>query len=86
MGGYGGGAKPCGVPVGSNRCVHRCVAEKGEDSTDCAYHKRFYRSICPDEWVRVVVRAQQRMLTTTHKPQLEKWEELRSEDNWFGKY
>ncbi len=29
----------------------RCVADKGEDSKDCIYHKRFYSSICPNEWV-----------------------------------
>lgn len=40
--------------------LNRCVAEKGEESTDCAYHKRFYRSICPDEWVRNAPRTQAR--------------------------
>jgi cytochrome c oxidase subunit 6b len=30
---------------------HRCTAEKGEDSPDCSFFQRAYRSICPSEWV-----------------------------------
>lgn len=30
---------------------HRCAAEKGEDSPDCSFFQRAYRSICPSEWV-----------------------------------
>eukprot|EP00270_Netrium_digitus_P021582 TRINITY_DN92_c0_g1_i1.p1 TRINITY_DN92_c0_g1~~TRINITY_DN92_c0_g1_i1.p1 ORF type:complete len:101 (+),score=30.45 TRINITY_DN92_c0_g1_i1:126-428(+) len=30
---------------------HKCIQEKGEDAPECAKYARFYRSICPGEWV-----------------------------------
>jgi cytochrome c oxidase subunit 6b len=30
---------------------HKCAAEKGEDAKDCQKYARYYRSLCPGEWV-----------------------------------
>ncbi|CAA2973292.1 cytochrome c oxidase subunit 6b-2-like isoform X1 [Olea europaea var. sylvestris] len=30
---------------------HRCVAAKGEESGDCGMFAKYYRSLCPGEWV-----------------------------------
>ncbi|CAI0447869.1 unnamed protein product [Linum tenue] len=30
---------------------HRCVAAKGEDAQDCQKYAKYYRSLCPSEWV-----------------------------------
>lgn len=30
---------------------HKCVKEKGEDSTDCTFYAKAYRSLCPAEWI-----------------------------------
>lgn len=30
---------------------HRCVAAKGEGAPECNKFKKYYRSLCPDEWV-----------------------------------
>ncbi|CAM6084275.1 unnamed protein product [Calypogeia fissa] len=30
---------------------HKCVAEKGEDAPECAKYARYYRSLCPGEWI-----------------------------------
>ncbi|CAL1388985.1 unnamed protein product [Linum trigynum] len=30
---------------------HRCVAAKGEDAQDCQKFAKYYRSLCPSEWV-----------------------------------
>ncbi|CAA2996609.1 cytochrome c oxidase subunit 6b-2 [Olea europaea subsp. europaea] len=30
---------------------HRCVAAKGEESGDCGKFAKYYRSLCPGEWV-----------------------------------
>ncbi|KAF5461290.1 hypothetical protein F2P56_017403, partial [Juglans regia] len=30
---------------------HRCLAAKGEESVDCAKFAKYYRSLCPGEWV-----------------------------------
>ncbi|CAA3012575.1 cytochrome c oxidase subunit 6b-1-like [Olea europaea subsp. europaea] len=30
---------------------HRCVAAKGEDAPECNKFAKYYRSICPSEWV-----------------------------------
>lgn len=31
---------------------YKCIEEgKDENSEECKYHKRFYRAICPNEWV-----------------------------------
>ena len=30
---------------------HKCVAAKGEDANECEKFKRYYRSLCPDEWI-----------------------------------
>ncbi|WOL18518.1 hypothetical protein Cni_G27315 [Canna indica] len=30
---------------------HRCVAAKGEDAPDCNKFAKYYRSLCPGEWV-----------------------------------
>ncbi|GAB4819706.1 hypothetical protein N2152v2_006752 [Parachlorella kessleri] len=30
---------------------YKCVRDRGEDNQACAYIKRQYRSLCPDEWV-----------------------------------
>ena len=32
---------------------YRCIAEKDEDSPDCKFYQKAYRSICPSEWVSV---------------------------------
>ncbi|XP_071716901.1 uncharacterized protein [Rutidosis leptorrhynchoides] len=30
---------------------HRCVAAKGEDASECNKFAKYYRSLCPGEWV-----------------------------------
>eukprot|EP00244_Chara_vulgaris_P004416 TRINITY_DN1873_c0_g1_i4.p3 TRINITY_DN1873_c0_g1~~TRINITY_DN1873_c0_g1_i4.p3 ORF type:complete len:135 (-),score=28.53 TRINITY_DN1873_c0_g1_i4:468-872(-) len=30
---------------------HKCIKEKGEDNPACTKYARFYRSLCPAEWV-----------------------------------
>ncbi|KAK4479445.1 hypothetical protein RD792_014959 [Penstemon davidsonii] len=30
---------------------HRCVAAKGEEAGDCDKFAKYYRSLCPGEWV-----------------------------------
>nr|KAJ0196624.1 hypothetical protein LSAT_V11C700363020 [Lactuca sativa] len=30
---------------------HRCVAAKGDDASECDKFAKFYRSLCPGEWV-----------------------------------
>ncbi|KAJ0800201.1 putative cytochrome-c oxidase [Helianthus annuus] len=30
---------------------HRCVAAKGDDASECEKFAKFYRSLCPGEWV-----------------------------------
>ncbi|KAG0554791.1 hypothetical protein M758_12G122200 [Ceratodon purpureus] len=30
---------------------HKCAAEKGEDAKECQKYARYYRSLCPGEWV-----------------------------------
>ncbi|XP_074579887.1 uncharacterized protein LOC141836320 isoform X2 [Curcuma longa] len=30
---------------------HRCVAAKGEDAPECNKFAKYYRSLCPSEWV-----------------------------------
>ncbi|MFS7917829.1 putative cytochrome-c oxidase [Helianthus anomalus] len=30
---------------------HRCVAAKGDDASECEKFAKFYRSVCPGEWV-----------------------------------
>ncbi|KAI3989683.1 hypothetical protein MKX01_009175 [Papaver californicum] len=30
---------------------HRCVAAKGEGAPDCEKFARYYRSLCPGEWI-----------------------------------
>lgn len=30
---------------------HKCVKEQGEESSECAYYARTYRSLCPVEWI-----------------------------------
>ncbi|MBA0746209.1 hypothetical protein Gogos_008748 [Gossypium gossypioides] len=30
---------------------HRCVAAKGEDASECDKFAKFYRALCPGEWV-----------------------------------
>ncbi|KAL6520685.1 Cytochrome c oxidase subunit 6b-2 [Orobanche minor] len=30
---------------------HRCVAAKGEESNDCGKFAKYYRSLCPGEWI-----------------------------------
>ncbi|GMH17832.1 hypothetical protein Nepgr_019673 [Nepenthes gracilis] len=30
---------------------HRCIAAKGEESNECGKFARYYRSLCPGEWV-----------------------------------
>ncbi|CAH8306812.1 unnamed protein product [Eruca vesicaria subsp. sativa] len=30
---------------------HRCVAAKGDDAPECDKFSKFYRSLCPGEWV-----------------------------------
>lgn len=33
---------------------HACAAAKDADDPECAKFKRWYRSLCPEEWVRSV--------------------------------
>jgi hypothetical protein len=35
--------------------LRRCAAEKGEDAKDCQKYARYYRSLCPGEWVRICI-------------------------------
>ena len=30
---------------------HRCVAAKGDDAPECEKFAKYYRSLCPSEWV-----------------------------------
>ncbi|KAL8149539.1 hypothetical protein AgCh_006515 [Apium graveolens] len=30
---------------------HRCIAAKGDGSADCEKFAKYYRSLCPGEWV-----------------------------------
>ncbi|KAL2893718.1 Cytochrome c oxidase subunit 6b-1 [Bienertia sinuspersici] len=30
---------------------HRCIAAKGEDAPECDKFAKFYRSLCPGEWI-----------------------------------
>ncbi|KAI3996587.1 hypothetical protein MKX01_009419, partial [Papaver californicum] len=30
---------------------HRCVASKGEEAGECEKFAKYYRSLCPGEWV-----------------------------------
>uniref|UniRef100_A0A3Q7H6R5 Cytochrome c oxidase subunit n=1 Tax=Solanum lycopersicum TaxID=4081 RepID=A0A3Q7H6R5_SOLLC len=30
---------------------HRCVAAKGDEAADCARFAKYYRALCPGEWV-----------------------------------
>jgi cytochrome c oxidase subunit 6b len=30
---------------------HKCVADKGEDAPECGKYARYYRSLCPGEWI-----------------------------------
>jgi cytochrome c oxidase subunit 6b len=30
---------------------HKCAKEKGEDNAQCQQYAKYYRSICPTEWV-----------------------------------
>ncbi|KAL0453830.1 UNVERIFIED_CONTAM: Cytochrome c oxidase subunitb-2 [Sesamum latifolium] len=30
---------------------HRCIGSKGEGSSDCDKFARYYRSLCPGEWI-----------------------------------
>jgi hypothetical protein len=30
---------------------NRCAAEKGEDAKECQKYAKYYRSLCPAEWV-----------------------------------
>lgn len=30
---------------------HRCVAAKGEDASECQKFAKYYRSLCPGEWI-----------------------------------
>nr|GEX61244.1 cytochrome c oxidase subunit 6B-1-like [Tanacetum cinerariifolium] len=30
---------------------HRCVAAKGEDASECDKFAKYYRSLCPGEWI-----------------------------------
>ncbi|XP_024364646.1 cytochrome c oxidase subunit 6b-1 [Physcomitrium patens] len=30
---------------------HKCAAEKGEDAKECQKYARYYRSLCPGEWI-----------------------------------
>ncbi|GAQ87483.1 cytochrome c oxidase subunit 6b [Klebsormidium nitens] len=30
---------------------HKCIGEKGEGNSDCTIYAKYYRSLCPGEWV-----------------------------------
>ncbi|KAG8639716.1 cytochrome c oxidase subunit 6b-2 [Manihot esculenta] len=30
---------------------HRCMAVKGEESNECERFAKYYRSLCPGEWI-----------------------------------
>ncbi|KAK6938127.1 Cytochrome c oxidase, subunit VIb [Dillenia turbinata] len=30
---------------------HRCIAAKGEDASECTKFAKYYRSLCPSEWI-----------------------------------
>ena len=44
-----------GMLVVSMRCCDRCAAEKGEEDEACKFYQRSYRSLCPGEWVRLLL-------------------------------
>ena len=33
---------------------YKCIAEHDEESPDCKFYQKAYRSICPSEWVRAL--------------------------------
>lgn len=42
----------------TNSCVFtnlRCVAAKGDEAADCARFAKYYRALCPGEWVSHVL-------------------------------
>ncbi|KAK8921032.1 Cytochrome c oxidase subunit 6b-1 [Platanthera zijinensis] len=30
---------------------HRCIAAKGDDASECSKFAKYYRSLCPGEWI-----------------------------------
>ncbi|KAH7294586.1 hypothetical protein KP509_27G008400 [Ceratopteris richardii] len=30
---------------------HKCVSVKGQEDSDCDKYARYYRSLCPSEWI-----------------------------------
>ena len=35
--------------------ISRCVAAKGDDAPECDKFAKFYRSLCPSEWVYILI-------------------------------
>ena len=64
----------------------RCKLEKDEDSEECIFYKRCYESICPDEWVRRSISLSLFDDGVYRQSQIERWEELREEGLWAGRY
>ncbi|KAH1201377.1 Cytochrome c oxidase subunit 6b-3 [Glycine max] len=43
---------------------HRCLAAKGENSGECERFAKYYRSLCPGEWIGVIPHEARYLLTT----------------------
>ncbi|CAL5434916.1 unnamed protein product [Camellia sinensis] len=39
---------------------HRCLAAKGEESSECQRFAKYYRSLCPGEWIKEDVTERER--------------------------
>ncbi|KAI3790894.1 hypothetical protein L2E82_04306 [Cichorium intybus] len=50
-----------------NALVNRCVAAKGDDASECEKFAKFYRSLCPSEWVMLHIRKRSRWSMYQHR-------------------
>lgn len=76
---------------------YKCVKEKGDpEDPECIKYKRWYKSLCPTEWVRSPLFSQFEYeepglispcsISSFFRAQIEAWEEQRENGTWPGKY